>query len=79
MGADLQVVLQDLEAAPHVGQRYSHVAIEAARPGESGVQALLQIGRRNHDDALRRLEPIHLQTAHPPTASHTVQSVLPST
>ena len=41
-------------------RRHGDVPVEAAGAGEGGVQRLRQVGRRQHDDALVRLKPVHL-------------------
>ena len=63
------VDLQDLLAATDVGQRHHDLAVEAARTQQRGVEHVGTVGRGDHDDALARLEAVHLD-------QHLVQGLL---
>ena len=56
----LQVHLEDLHAAAHVGQVDDDAAIEAAGAQQRRVEHLGPVGRREQDDALRGVEAVHL-------------------
>ncbi len=52
--------LEDLLAADHVGVRHHHLAVEAARPQQRRVEHVGPVGGGDEDDALIRLEAVHL-------------------
>ena len=56
----LHVDGQDLLAAVDVGHRHHHLAVEAARAQQRGVEHVGAVGRRDDDDALVGLEAVHL-------------------
>ena len=61
--ADLHVLdvdAQDLLAAAHVGLVDEHLAIEAAGAEQGRVEHLGTVGRAHDDDALARVEAVHL-------------------
>ena len=51
---------QDRLASLDVRVADGHLAIEASRPEQRGIQNVLPVGRRDHDDAELRLEAVHL-------------------
>mmetsp|Transcript_719 Transcript_719/g.3011 ORF Transcript_719/g.3011 Transcript_719/m.3011 type:complete len:240 (-) Transcript_719:1148-1867(-) len=57
----VQVMLEDLAAATDIGIRHVHHAIESPRTRERGVERLRDVRRRQDDDAVVLLEPIHLR------------------
>ena len=59
--ANLQVVLEDLQPPSYIWQRHCNVAVKAARPGESCIEALLHVGGCHDNNALIRLKAVHLQ------------------
>ena len=52
--------LQDLLAPLHVGRADGHLAIEASRPQQRGIENVGPVRRRDDDDALVRREAVHL-------------------
>lgn len=56
----LEIVIEDLEAAAHVGERHGHMSVEATRPRQRRIEALLHVCGRHHYDPLVRLKSIHL-------------------
>ncbi len=54
------VNLEDLLAADHVGIGHDHLAVEAAGPQQRRVEHVGPVGRGDQDDALVRLEAVHL-------------------
>src|SRR6266536_2521893 len=56
----LGVDLEDPEAAVKVGPRHDDPAVEAAGPEERRVEHVGAVGGGDEDDALVRLEPVHL-------------------
>ena len=55
-----RVDLQDLDAAVLVGRVDGEAAVEAAGAQQRGVEHLGAVRRREHDDALRAREAVHL-------------------
>ena len=51
---------QDLLAAANVGQRHDHLAVEAARAHQRGIEHVRTVGGRDDDDARVALEAVHL-------------------
>jgi len=51
---------QDLFAAHHVGVRHHDLTVEAARTQQGGVEHVGPVGRSDDDDALVRIEAVHL-------------------
>ena len=63
VGADahlLDVDVEDLLAAHHVGVRHHHLAVEAAGAQQRGVEHVGPVGGRDQDHALVGLEAVHL-------------------
>ena len=56
----LRVDAEDLLAPAHVRLVHQHLAVEAARPQQRRVEHLGAVGRAHDDDALARVEPVHL-------------------
>src|SRR5207237_943859 len=56
----LHMDFQDLHPALDIGQRHRHAAIETARAQQRGVEYVGTVGRRDDDDALVRVETVHL-------------------
>src|SRR6185437_11732092 len=54
------VHLEDLLATAHVGQAHHHLAIEATRTQQRGIEHVGAVRRGDHDDAFRALETVHL-------------------
>ena len=54
------VDLEDLLAADDVGVRHHDLAVEAAGPQQRRVEHVRPVGGGDQDDALVRLEPVHL-------------------
>ena len=54
------VHLQDLLAADHVRIRHDHLAVEAARAQQRGIEHVGPVGRGDQDDAFVGLEAVHL-------------------
>ena len=52
--------LQDPLAPAHVGTRYDHPPVKAARTQQGGIENIGPIGGRHQDDALVRVEAVHL-------------------
>ena len=59
--ANLQVVFEDLQPTPYIWQRHHDMAVKAAWPGESCIKVFLHVGGCHDNDALIRLEAVHLQ------------------
>ena len=55
-----RVHAQDLLAADHVGKVHEDLAVEAARAQERAVEDVGPVGRGDDDDALGRVEAVHL-------------------
>ncbi len=55
-----RVDAQDLLAADHVGKVHVDLAVEAARPQERAVEDVRAVGGGDDDDALGRVEAVHL-------------------
>ena len=60
--------VQDLLAAPDVGQLHIDLAVETARAKQGGIQNVRPVGRRDHDHAKIGFEAVHLD-------QHLVQSL----
>ena len=52
--------IENLLAAPDIGQGNVHLAVEAARTQQCGVQNVGAVGGSHHDDAHVGLEAVHL-------------------
>ena len=52
--------LEDFFAAQNIRIGHDDLAVEAARTQQRGVEHVGPVGRRDEDDALVRLEPVHL-------------------
>ena len=50
---------QDLAAAGDIGRTDEDFAVEPARPAEGGVDGIDPVGRRNDDDGIDPLQPVH--------------------
>ena len=55
-----RVDAENLLAAAHVGLVHEHLPIETARAQQRGIEHLGPIRRAHDDDALARVEPVHL-------------------
>ena len=56
----LGVHLENLLAAPHVGQVHRELPVEAARTQQRGVEYIRPVGGGDDDDAFLRVEAVHL-------------------
>ena len=52
--------LEDILAAAHVGQVYRELPVEAARTQQRGVEHVRPVGGSDDDDAVLRVEAVHL-------------------
>ena len=65
----LHVHLEDGQPVRELGQRHHHLAVEAARAKQGGVEDVGPVGGRQHHDSLGTLESVHLR-------EHLVQGLL---
>ncbi|MNF48606.1 hypothetical protein D3C84_298560 [compost metagenome] len=52
--------LEDLLTAADIGQADHHLAVEATRTQQRGIEHIRTVGRGDHDDAVIHLEAVHL-------------------